>query len=144
MCNYPTVGATLFPLDKATGKLKKGSTVRRTNIKDALMGNGDANRIKTISLVCDDGDLDLDQFNKWVMLLLREKGEYLYRMKGILAMHGYDEQFMVQGVHMIFDGTRGSSWSTSKRRSKLVLIGRNLDEQGLKKDFLSCRYQHQK
>jgi len=28
-------------------------------------------------------------------------------------MHGYEEQFVAHGVHMIFDGQRGQPWSTA-------------------------------
>lgn len=56
-------------------------------------------------------------------------------------MAGYEEQFLAHGVHMIFDGERGLPWTSveaSKRTSKLVLIGKKLDEAKLKSEFLAC------
>jgi len=67
--------------------------------------------VQTVSLVAHSA-LDLDLFNHWISRLLGDKGGDIYRMKGILWMHGYDEQFVVHGVHMIFDGQRGQSWDS--------------------------------
>ena len=54
-------------------------------------------------------------------------------------MSGYDEQFVVQGVHMIFDGYRGPVWTEeTPRKSKLVFIGENLVRQDIVVGFDSC------
>jgi G3E family GTPase len=56
-------------------------------------------------------------------------------------MNGYDNQFVVQGVHMILDGHIGPQWtenSVVNRKSKLVFIGQNLSKDVLTEAFLSC------
>ena len=130
--------------------------------------------INTVSLVTY-RPLDLDTFNLWVAALLRTEGARIYRLKGILAMHGYDRQFVAHGVHMIFDGELGPLWpqqeheatlsinttdkamtdavsqpttdkqqamtSSSQRKSRLVLIGVNLDLKKLRAGFAACEFQ---
>jgi G3E family GTPase/putative Mn2+ efflux pump MntP len=80
-------------------QVKNGSNSEATEI----------NSVSTISLVTYES-LDLDVFNIWVSALLRLQGANIFRLKGILNMHGYDNQFVVQGVHMIFDGEVGPTW----------------------------------
>lgn len=63
----------------------------------------------------------------------------LYKL-GILNIFGYEEQFIMHGVHMIFNGERGSAWRDEQsRRSKIVFIGKNLNADEMDSDFLSCR-----
>jgi G3E family GTPase len=62
-------------------------------------------------------------------------------MKGILNIKGIDERFVFQGVHMLFDATRDRLWKPNEhRQNELVFIGRNLDAEKLKSDFLTCMY----
>merc|ERR1712013_139448 len=51
-----------------------------------------------------------------------------------------DEQFVFQGVHMLFAGGFGEKcWQEGeKRECRFVFIGRNLDKQRLKQGFESC------
>ena len=54
-------------------------------------------------------------------------------------MSGFDNQFVAQGVHMVFDGSLGPIWtSNDKRKSTLVLIGRKLDKTDLQTKFMEC------
>lgn len=111
--------------------------------KMAQRGGGDgvseSGRISTVSLTCEE-PLDLDAFNVWISGLLQERGADLYRSKGILSMAGHDQQFVLQCVHMIFDGERGPPWPrTGPRRSRLVFIGVDLDRAALEAQFLACR-----
>ena len=44
-----------------------------------------------------------------------------------------------QGVHAVFDGTPGKPWREGDRhRSKMVFIGRELDESVLRAGFAKC------
>eukprot|EP01038_Epipyxis_sp_PR26KG_P007655 gene7655-10418_t len=96
--------------------------------------------ICTFTLSCVD-PLDLNKFNKWITSLLQIRGTDIFRMKGILFMHGYDQQFVVHAIHMIFDGELGPKWSEGlKPINKLVFIGVNLDKSIFEKDFLKCKY----
>lgn len=95
--------------------------------------------VTTVSLTTD-RELDLHAFNMWIALYLQTNGAKIYRLKGILAMQGYDEQFVAQGVHMLFEGTRIGLWPVGEgaRVSRLVFIGVDLSRAELEKGFLGC------
>ena len=99
--------------DKNGKILPSNIRIRRENSETQSIENTDPNAVSTVSLVTDKS-LDLDMFNIWVSSLLRINGANIYRLKGILNMNGYDNQFVVQGVHMIFDGQMGPKWVDSK------------------------------
>src|SRR6266446_9648164 len=64
----------------------------------------------------------------------------ILRMKGIIAMKGDDERFVIQGVHMLIEGNRQRPWKTGeKRESRLVFIGRDLPKDELTRGFEACR-----
>ncbi|WP_271254797.1 CobW family GTP-binding protein [Pseudanabaena sp. Chao 1811] len=89
--------------------------------------------------IVEEGELYLPKVNNWISTLLREQGVDIFRMKGILNIKGIDERFVFQGVHMLFDGTRDRLWQLhEKRQNELVFIGRNLDAEKLKAEFLAC------
>ncbi len=95
--------------------------------------------VKSVAIV-EEGELYLPKVNAWISTLLREQGVDIFRMKGILNIKGIDERFVFQGVHMLFDGTRDRLWKPNEQRqSELVFIGRNLDAEQLKSDFLACK-----
>ena len=45
----------------------------------------------------------------------------------------------LQGVHAVFDGTPGKPWKEGEHhRSRMVFIGRDLDERILREGFSKC------
>ena len=96
--------------------------------------------VKSVAIV-EVGELNLPKVNAWISRLLREQGVDIFRMKGILNIKGIEERFVFQGVHMLFDATRDRLWNPDEnRQNELVFIGRNLDSEQLKSDFLACMY----
>jgi hypothetical protein len=74
-----------------------------------------------------------------MLALLQGRGTKILRFKGVLAMRGFDEEFVVQGMHMVFNGERGRRWESGKpRRSKLVFIGRRGALQGIEAGWKLC------
>jgi G3E family GTPase len=65
----------------------------------------------------------------------------LLRYKGILDVAGGGaNRLAIQGVHMMMEGSPLSPWKDGARRqSRLVFIGRQLDEQALRDGFDSCQ-----
>lgn len=97
-----------------------------------------SSKLTTISLTTTKA-LDLNRLNAWIASLLEFLGKDMYRLKGVLNVRGYDEMFVAHGVHMIFDGQRGKLWpKDAVRVSKFVIIGIDLDEETLKRDFKAC------
>ncbi|XP_044501227.1 P-loop guanosine triphosphatase YjiA-like [Mangifera indica] len=94
--------------------------------------------VSSVSIISE-GTLDLDEVDDWLERLIEEKGEDLYRMKGILCVNGSDQRYVFQGVHSMLDGCPGKTWGADERKiNKIVFIGRNLDEIALRKGFKGC------
>ncbi|CAJ1942127.1 unnamed protein product [Sphenostylis stenocarpa] len=94
--------------------------------------------VSSVSIVAE-GTLDLDEVDDWLERVIEEKGEDLYRMKGVLSVDGSDQRYVFQGVHSMLDGCPGKTWEPNEKRiNKLVFIGRNLDETALRKGFRGC------
>lgn len=89
--------------------------------------------------IVESGALDGEKLNYWLGELLRNQGQDIFRMKGILNIAGENQRFVFQGVHMLFDGKPDRDWKPEEtRKNELVFIGRNLDEAKLKEDFRAC------
>jgi len=85
------------------------------------------------------GDLDGVKISQWFRELIAEFGEQIMRMKGILNLRKDPDQFVFQGVHMLFEGRPGRSWAeTEERINRLVFIGRNLNKDKITQGFMSC------
>ncbi|KAK1575221.1 hypothetical protein Q3G72_003574 [Acer saccharum] len=94
--------------------------------------------VSSVTIVSE-GTLDLDEVDDWLERVIEEKGEDLYRMKGILSVNGSDQRYVFQGVHSTLEGCPGKTWGPDeKKMNKLVFIGRNLDETALRKAFKGC------
>ncbi|MDD3370633.1 MAG: GTP-binding protein [Alphaproteobacteria bacterium] len=97
-----------------------------------------ASDISSISLISSN-PLDPLKFEDWIADLRANKGQDLLRYKGILDLMGCENRVVIQGVHMMMDGTTRLPWSEGERRSsRLVFIGRNLDERALREGFARC------
>ena len=82
-----------------------------------------------------EGEFLIDNLNEWLTRLRIEKGQDLYRSKGILAIKNSPDKYVFQGVHMIMDLDSSSNLGMDlisiyyKRREKelinFVLLERN-------------------
>ncbi|MDD3182333.1 MAG: GTP-binding protein [Alphaproteobacteria bacterium] len=94
--------------------------------------------ISSVSLTTEK-PLDGDKIQNWISELSATKGPDLLRYKGIFSFDGEDKRIVIQGVHMMIEGTVLAPWPEGAQRySRLVLIGRNLDPQRLRVEFLAC------
>jgi G3E family GTPase len=86
-----------------------------------------------------EGEVDPEKFMPWINELTQTRGIDILRSKGILAFKGEPKRFVFQGVHMILDGDLQRPWKEGeKRESKIVFIGRHLDEAAIRAGFLAC------
>jgi G3E family GTPase len=86
-----------------------------------------------------DRPLDPDKFFPWIQDLVANDGPSILRTKGILSFRDDPERFVFQGVHMILDGDHQRQWGQNElRESRIVFIGRNLDEDKIRKGFEGC------
>jgi len=94
--------------------------------------------IKGISLRLDK-PVDANKVTRWLNDLLANQGPDILRAKGILDVKGEDRRLVFQAVHMILEGDMQGPWrSEADRYSRMVFIGRNLDEAVLKAGFEAC------
>ncbi|CAN7182933.1 GTP-binding protein [Phenylobacterium sp. LjRoot219] len=96
-----------------------------------------ASGIRGVSLTSDK-PLHGNRFTAWLNNVLQTQGPDVLRAKGIMDIAGEDRRLVFQAVHMILEGDFQGPWKDSERRySRMVLIGRNLDEAALKAGFES-------
>jgi G3E family GTPase len=115
---------------------------RLLDIEPALLDEGHEheheNDIASVSLTSTK-PLDGDKVTAWLRNLLAEKGQDILRAKGILDVKGKDERLVFQAVHMVMDGDFQRAWKPDEKRfSRIVFIGRNLDEMELQLGFAAC------
>jgi len=95
--------------------------------------------ITSVSFVSDT-PLDFEKFQDWFGKLLQTKGQDILRSKGILDFKGQNERIVFQGVHMLMDGSPMGKWPENQpRNSRIVFIGRDINNMGLKEGFESCK-----
>lgn len=83
--------------------------------------------------------LDGDKVTAWLKILLTERGQNILRTKGILDVKNRDERLVFQAVHMVMEGSFQTAWKPDdKRYSRIVFIGRDLDEAELQRGFSAC------
>jgi G3E family GTPase len=84
----------------------------------------------------DERPLDLKKVEEWLGQVIQESGEKIYRSKGILYIKGQPKRVIFQGVQMLFDAKPDRLWNVGeKRQSQLVFIGKDLDEEAIRKGF---------
>jgi G3E family GTPase len=80
--------------------------------------------------------LNSGKFDAWINDVLMTQGQDILRCKGILNIQGSDKRYVFQAVHMVSEGLYTGDWpAKDNRRSRLVFIGRKLDEAALRKGF---------
>jgi G3E family GTPase len=83
-----------------------------------------------------DTPVDGARVTKWLNDLLAYQGPDILRAKGILDVKGEDRRLVFQAVHMILEGDLQREWRDGEPRySRMVFIGRNLDEAKLRAGF---------
>jgi G3E family GTPase len=94
--------------------------------------------IKGVSLRLD-RPVDGNKITRWLNDLLAAQGPDILRAKGILDVKGEERRMVFQAVHMILEGDLQGPWrNDADRYSRMVFIGRNLDEAALKAGFEAC------
>jgi G3E family GTPase len=86
-----------------------------------------------------EAEFDLDELNRWVVGLLKEKGADIYRFKGVFAVQHQPHRFVFHGVHMTFEGKQDRPWAAGEARCTTVcFIGRQLDRLELRRGLDQC------
>lgn len=104
-----------------------------------------AKRDEISACLLEAGELDLVRVDAFVQSLIDCSGEFsglgteLLRYKGILAIANEERKLIFQGVEQVAGFDYGEAWAPGEqRRSRVVLIGRHLPEERLRKAFFGC------
>lgn len=94
--------------------------------------------IGSLSLVAD-RPMKPNRFVSWIQDVTQRYGTNILRMKGIASIEDDDQQFVVQGVHMLIEGGSRRPWKEQEpRQTRLVFIGRDLPKDLLRQGFEAC------
>jgi G3E family GTPase len=105
---------------------------------DEVLDHAAAAGIRGVSLSFD-RPLDGQRVTDWLNGVLQAQGPDILRAKGILDVKAEDRRLVFQAVHMILEGDFQGEWAKDRPRvSRLVFIGRNLDEAALRGGFEAC------
>jgi G3E family GTPase len=129
-----------LPIDAVLGR-RAFDLDRILEIEPNFLGEDDHEHDDAITSVAlkEERQIDVNKFNAWIGSLLRTRGQDILRSKGILDIKGSPNRFVFQAVHMLIEGDDGKRWEPGDARdSKLVFIGRGLDEAELRSGFGTC------
>jgi G3E family GTPase len=83
--------------------------------------------------------LDSKKFFAWIDNVSQIQGPNILRAKGIMSFKDDPQRYVMQGVHMMFEGDHQRDWAADeKRESRIVFIGRDLNEKALREGFEAC------
>ena len=83
--------------------------------------------------------IDMNRFMLWMNDLAQEKGEDLYRTKGLFYAQGFSERVLFQSVRMLTSMKRDRLWKPDEnKQSQFVVIGRNLNRDEFVEGFSKC------
>lgn len=129
------------PLDEVIG-LGAFDLERILEIEPGFLGEDDHEHDDDITSVSVTSDtlVNPELFMPWLQNLVQVQGQDILRLKGIIAFPDEKQRFVVQGVHMLLAGElQDREWRDDEpRTSRLVFIGRNLDQRTLAQDFAAC------
>lgn len=86
--------------------------------------------------------IDMNRFMLWLNEQLLERGEDMYRTKGIFNAQGFKERVVFQSVRMLTSMQPDRLWKPDEERvTEYVMIGRNLDQDEFAEGLAACAMQ---
>ena len=83
--------------------------------------------------------IDINRFMLWLTPLLQERGEDLFRSKGIFHAQGFKERVVFQSVRMLTAMRPDRPWKPDEKKcTEFVVIGRNLNREEFAAGLASC------
>ena len=83
--------------------------------------------------------IDINRFMLWLTPLLQERGDDLFRSKGIFYAQGFKERVVFQSVRMLTAMKPDRPWRPDEKKcTEYVVIGRNLDREEFAAGLASC------
>ncbi|MCY1634086.1 CobW family GTP-binding protein [Marinifilum sp. D737] len=111
--------------------------VLETRMKGNSLENN--HEIQNMLFRCEE-PLDQMKIGMWLDAFLQFNQDTIYRVKGILNLAGVDNRIILQSVHTQIQATVGKAWSgDEKRESKIVIIGKDLNQEIIEKNLLDLK-----
>lgn len=83
--------------------------------------------------------VDLNRFMLWLTPLLAERGDDIYRTKGIFNARGFKERMIFQSVRMLTSIQPDRAWGPDEPKvTEYVVIGRDLDRDEFVEGLAGC------
>jgi G3E family GTPase len=83
--------------------------------------------------------VDVNRLMIWMNGMAQERGDDLYRTKGIFHAHGFDERLVFQSVRMLTTLRCDRMWQPGEDKvTQFVVIGKNLDREEFARGLNSC------
>lgn len=83
--------------------------------------------------------IDINSFALWMNKIASERGDDLYRTKGIFDARGFNERLVFQSVRMLTTMRPDKPWPVGEpRKSQFVVIGKNLDRAEFAEGLARC------
>ena len=83
--------------------------------------------------------LEWNALLRFFLELTEEKGEDLFRVKGMVHFQNVEKPVIIQGVQTTFSPpTYAEAWPRGEVTTRIVVIGRDLDRASMEKRFAAC------
>ena len=83
--------------------------------------------------------IDINRLMIWMSKMAENRGEDLYRTKGLFYAHGFPERLVFQSVRMLTTLRRDRPWGQDETPlTQFVVIGKNLDREEFAAGLSSC------
>ena len=83
--------------------------------------------------------IDMNRFMIWLNAMLEERGEDMYRTKGIFNAQGFKERVIFQSVRMLTTMKPDRQWKPDEKViTEYVIIGKDLNRDEFAEGFASC------
>ncbi|WP_397542377.1 GTP-binding protein [Roseovarius salis] len=93
--------------------------------------------VQSLSLTAD-RPIDPDRFMQWMQQVVVTDGTNILRTKGVIDFRGESRRFVFQGVQTVLEGDVQGPWPDGPRESRMIVIGRHLDADGLSSGWQAC------
>lgn len=85
--------------------------------------------------------IDINRLMIWMSRITQERGDDIYRTKGIFYAHGFQERLVFQSVRMLTTLRRDRPWGPGEAKlSQFVVIGKNLDRAEFAAGLAECLF----
>ncbi len=104
-------------------------------------GQGDHVHTPGVGAVClrTAAPLEWNALLRFFLELVQEKGEDLFRVKGLVHFQNVEKPVIIQGVQATFSPpTYAEAWPRGEVATRIVVIGRNLDAAAMQEGFMAC------